>query len=371
VELLTSDVQSGFALPQPTRAIFKIPGAVLAPVGIANQITISNDGEVIAKDWLTHDQTFTFGPKKALNNQMRMSEVHPVVFGWCLSRLLHYIVDLQRRHPSTKIFLMKTDWNRAFRQGHLSAPDAAASSCLATTKTFLLSLWMTFGGRANPSKWSNVSESACDLVNALQTLPNFHPESCLHLIPAKIPTKFSLDKDIPYIQAGHLSVDIEHNDCGKSDIYLDDNIGLPPNLWDNVRWLSIIMPLVICLLGRPLHNSKPIIQKWLLSLSKFAAEGQPKEIKIVLGWCLDTRQLLVSLPEYKQVVWKDQIKTILKENKVTLAELKNFKGRLTYLACVDGAACQFLGRINHMVTKLNRQNVKVTRQRFCLSQEVI
>jgi hypothetical protein len=169
VELLTSDGHSGFTLPLPTKAIFKIPDMVLAPVGIANQLTFSNDGAVIAKDRLTHDQTFEFGPEKSLNNRMRMSEVNPVVFGWCLSRLLHYIVNLQRRHPSTKIFLRKTVWNRAFQQGHLSAPNAAASSCLATPEIFLLSLPMTFGGRANPSKWSNISESACDLANALQT----------------------------------------------------------------------------------------------------------------------------------------------------------------------------------------------------------
>jgi hypothetical protein len=245
VELLASDVHSGFALvPLPTRAIFKIPDAVLASVGIANQLTISDDGEVISKDRLTHDQAFKFGPETSLNNRMRMNEVNPVVFGWCLSRLLHYIVDLRRRHPHTKIFLMKTDWNRAFRRGHLSAPDAAASSCLATLQTFLLSLRMAFGGRANPSEWSNISESACDLVNALQTLPNFHPESYLHLIPAKIPTKTPLDEDIPFKQVGHLSVDIEQNDCGKSDIYLDDNIGIAPGLQDNVRRLSIIMPFI-------------------------------------------------------------------------------------------------------------------------------
>jgi hypothetical protein len=135
VELLTLDVHSGCALPLPTKAIFKIPDAVLAHVRIANQLTISDNGEVIAKNRLTHDQTFEFGPEKTLSNRMRMSEVNPVVFGWCLSRLLHYIVDLRRCHP-TKIFLMKTDWNRAFRRGHLSAPDAAASSCLATPETF-------------------------------------------------------------------------------------------------------------------------------------------------------------------------------------------------------------------------------------------
>jgi hypothetical protein len=43
---------------------------VLAPVGIANQLTISDDGKVIAKDRLTHDQTFEFGPKQSLNNRM-------------------------------------------------------------------------------------------------------------------------------------------------------------------------------------------------------------------------------------------------------------------------------------------------------------
>jgi hypothetical protein len=338
VELLTLDVHSGFALPLPKRAIFKIPDAVLAPVGIANQLTISDNGEVIAKDRLTHDQTFKFGPDKSLNNRMKMREVIPVVFGWCLSRLLHYIVDLQRHHPSTKIFLMKTDWNRAFRQGHLSAPDAATSSCLATVETFLLSLPMTFGGRANPNEWSNISESACDLVNALQTLPDFHPELYLHLTPAKIPTKSPLNKDNPFRQAGHLSVDIKQNDCGKSDIYLDDNIGIAPDLRANVRRLSIIMFLVICPLGRPLHASEPIIQKRLLSLAKFAADGRPEEIKIVLGWCLNTRQLLVSLPECKQVIWKDQIQNVLNESNATLAELKNIKGRLTHLACVDRAA---------------------------------
>jgi hypothetical protein len=179
VELLTSDVHSGLTLPLPTKAIFKIPDVVLAPAGIANQLTISNDGEVIAKDRLTHDQTFESGPETSLKNCMRMSEVNPVVFGWCLSPLLHYIVDLPRRHPSTKIFLMKTDWNnRAFRRGHLSAPDA---------------------GRANPSEWSNILESACDLVNALQTLPReLPPRELPPPNPSKIPNKVSSQRGHPF-----------------------------------------------------------------------------------------------------------------------------------------------------------------------------
>jgi hypothetical protein len=63
-------------------------------------------------------------------------------------------------------------------------------------------------------------------------------------------------------------------------------------------------------------------------------------------------------------LWKDQIQTVLNEKKATLAELENIKGHLTHLACVDRAARHFLGRINHMVTKVNRQNVNQTRQKF-------
>ena len=91
-----------------------------------------------------------------------------------------------------------------------------------------------------------------------------------------IPTMSPLGDAILLKQAGHLSVEIEANDCRKSDIYLNDNVGVAPGLHNNVRRLSIIMPLIICLLGRPLHEHEPIARKWLLSLSKFTAEGQPE-----------------------------------------------------------------------------------------------
>ena len=41
-----------------------------------------------------------------------------------------------------------------------------------------------------------------------------------------------------------------------------------------------------------------------------------------------------------------------------------------HLACVDRAARHFLGRINHMATKLNKQKVNRTRQKFRLPVEV-
>jgi hypothetical protein len=181
----------------------------------------------------------------------------------------------------------------------------------------------------------------------------------------------ALDAATPFKQGRHLSVDIKPNNCGKSNIYLDNNIGIAPDLRDNVGQLSIIMPLVICLLGRRLYNNEPIARKWLLSLSKFSAEGQAKEIKMVLGWQLNTPELLVSLPEYKHSVWTRQIQVTLDKKEATLAKLENMKGPLTHLACVDQSARHFLGRIDHMVTKLNQQKVNWTKQKFCLPPEVL
>ena len=44
VDLLSSDVRSGFALPIPIYSVYQIPDLVLAPLGIASQSSIDSDG---------------------------------------------------------------------------------------------------------------------------------------------------------------------------------------------------------------------------------------------------------------------------------------------------------------------------------------
>jgi hypothetical protein len=61
IELLTSDVNSGFSLPIPTSAAYKVPDLILAPFGIASQTTIDEHGAITEKDGLAHDQTFQLG----------------------------------------------------------------------------------------------------------------------------------------------------------------------------------------------------------------------------------------------------------------------------------------------------------------------
>ena len=118
------DVTHGFALPLPTQIVPLIPGAEVAPMGLVAQNTISEAGEIMPKDRLTHDQSFEVGTARSVNNRARMDAHQPVVFGHALRRVIHYIVDARRRHPDTPILLQKVDFKAAYRRAHL-APSTA------------------------------------------------------------------------------------------------------------------------------------------------------------------------------------------------------------------------------------------------------
>ena len=47
--MLKDEVHHMWQLPLPPRAVLELPGAVLAPVGLAHQLTINERGEIIPK----------------------------------------------------------------------------------------------------------------------------------------------------------------------------------------------------------------------------------------------------------------------------------------------------------------------------------
>jgi hypothetical protein len=55
---IATDVSYGYAAPILITAIANIPGAMVCPLGIAQQMTLAPDGSRIPKNRLTHDQTF-------------------------------------------------------------------------------------------------------------------------------------------------------------------------------------------------------------------------------------------------------------------------------------------------------------------------
>jgi hypothetical protein len=45
----------------------------------------------------------------------------------------------------------------------------------------------------------------------------------------------------------------------------------------------------------------------ILSQPKLLAEGSPAEFHVVLGWTIDTRQMLIALPDDKHSAWGEDL----------------------------------------------------------------
>ena len=72
----------------------------------------------------------------------------------------------------------------------------------------------------------------------------------------------------------------------------------------------------------------------LISDNKNEADGAPEEIIICLGWQLNTRALIVSLPLHKYQAWESQITAIISAKTTTGKTLESILGRLENVAII-------------------------------------
>ena len=67
---------------------------------------------------------------------------------------------------------------------------------------------------------------------------------------------------------------------------------------------------------------------------KLLAEAVPEEIKTILGWHFNFRELIVYLPENKYVTWNCTIKGVLISNKTNCKELETILGRMVRVGII-------------------------------------
>ena len=79
-----------------------------------------------------------------------------------------------------------------------------------------------------------------------------------------------------------------------------------------------------------------------------------EEVKVVLGWKLDSKRLLFSLPDHKFKAWTGQIKDIIASKKVTAKTLETTLGRLTNAASILPMARHFLPRLRFCHTTMEK-----------------
>ena len=103
-DIIQKKVRQGWMIPIPIDCINELPHSEIAPVGIDDsQFKVHPDGSKTPKFRLTHDQTFEASVGCSVNHRTQKDKLDPLFYGGYLSRLLHYIVSIRARHPSTKI----------------------------------------------------------------------------------------------------------------------------------------------------------------------------------------------------------------------------------------------------------------------------
>jgi hypothetical protein len=361
VPMLASEIAHGFQLPILLESIRLIPGAVLAPCGIASQETITETGERVPKYRLTHDQSFPFPPCPSFNARILLDRLSRLRYGTALRRFLHMIVASRHQWPTIPLLMAKLDWKTAYQHIHLVGPTAAQSiisTCgLQDDPMGLVALCVTFGGSPGPSVFSELSETVTDLSNALCLDPTWtpgHPASQFdHLIacPPVPPATPAM------AQARPLSVPVAVAPRGCLDVFIDDMFSVAPALPESHMGRRPILAALLAIdtIGRPSSKPSVIPREPVLSITKAIAEGTPAERIILLGWVIDSRRLTNALPPDKHFEWRQQLWDISTNPRpLTRTVLETLVGRLGHVASARPVLYQFLGRLRQALALATR-----------------
>jgi hypothetical protein len=190
-----------------------------------------------------------------------------------------------------------------------------------------------------------ISESIADIGNAILQNDSWNYSTFFDPLSDTIEEPLSLPDDIPLASTKKLSVTLSLNEKGYIDIYIDDNIGITPDLGDNLLRMKRVIPLAIRTLARPLDEEDILPRKDIVSLKKFKAEGRLEEVKTVLGWIINTRTLTISLSDDKLRNWGADISKMTSSKKAHYKILESTLGRLNHVACVFNPMRHFMGRV--------------------------
>jgi hypothetical protein len=213
----------------------------------------------------------------------------------------------------------------------------------------VLSFRLTFGGHPCPPEWGSLSESVCDLSNAILCDPAWNPLKLYSPAALKIPTRRPLADNIPFKEARELVFDVSPVEAeGYSDVYIDDTCALGVDLpgTNNITKIKRAVLLALETAARPLMENKPIPHHDMPTKNKFEAEAAAEETKMILGWHFNFRLLAISLPDNKFIAWSGSITIMLDDKESTAKELDTCVGRMM------GHVSRVLPGINHFLSGL-------------------
>jgi hypothetical protein len=210
-----------------------------------------------------------------------------------------------------------------------------------------------------------------DLANDILHCKDWNPDTLHSPHKDKLPPAQVLDDSVPYAQAADLDVEIQHDDMGRIEDFIDDGIAIVPDLDDNRNRGVASMLLAIHTLCRPVDQNEPIYQEDCLSLEKLAEEGVMSEILIILGWQINTRLLTLALPKKKYTQWHQDLTLTTKKKKTSLQELEKIIGRLNHAASACPLMRYYLNRLRHTLERWKKESTSKSTERYLAKSTIL
>ena len=143
-----------------------------------------------------------------------------------------------------------------------------------------------------------------------------------------------MSMDIPFAQARSMSVSLDNVPDAKADCFIDDIITAAVDNVNNLDRIEVAHCTVIREIAHNVKGKTYVPCQNIILDEKNEVEGAPEEKKICLGWLLNTRQLLISLPTHTYNAWDDQIASIIKQKSIKYEDLESILGRLENFAII-------------------------------------
>jgi hypothetical protein len=187
-QTVMDDINKGFSISLPIGTEKLLPEAMICPVGIVEQKSYTTSGHLETKQRLTHDQTFSILPQStSVNDMTDLTRFPEMLYGWCLSRVIHQIVAFRTHFPDKRIIGIKRDFKSAYRRIHYDGKSA--QQCLVSfDNSLIMMLRLCFGGAGCPPTWCSFGGMIVDLASQLLHTKEFEPTQTITRYTNKINT---------------------------------------------------------------------------------------------------------------------------------------------------------------------------------------
>jgi hypothetical protein len=347
-----------WAIPITPTCIKLIPGASVTPLGVAVQFSINGKGDRILKRRTTHDCTFPGPSGASCNNRVITELLDECKYGHALTRFLHGIHDIRRRHPTKVIWINKTDMDAAYRRLHTNMSAAITCITIINQIAYLL-LRVPFGASPAPTKFSSISDTAADVAHDLAMDTRWDP--------ATLHSSFDLDNMTPdppptakMGQADPLLINLPPRDI-VTDNFIDDLFQACASINDNDERIRHAAPLVLETIFRMKDANDPTKRDPIINLTKHEAEGKLEVRKTILGWLIDSHQFKVFLTQEKAKDWIHDTKLCISTGYCTKETLESLIGRFNHTGMIIHMGRYFLTRLRYRLQQYStfRKNKRI------------